>query len=415
MALTQVKALGLAADSIDETKLADDSIDSEHYNDGSIDTAHLADDAVTLAKLASGTDGQIISWDASGNPVAIGPGTDGQVLTSTGAGSPPAFEAASAGATLSGSTNNNVVTVTGANAMIGETNVHVSGHKLLIGHGTSTTDGGDLQVHGVGDARVMDLISNRADVEGPRLRFGKSRAANGGDYTLVEDDDYLGKIEFAGADGTDYNALGAIIQVRVDGTPGSNDMPGRMEFHTTADGNPNPIERMTIDSTGNVTVKDGNLVIGTAGHGIDFSATANNGTSTPQELFDDYEEGTWTPSDGGGIVSYAEAYGQYTKIGRAVYLWFKITCTSSVTDSGNAYIVGLPFTSENAEATGHGGLAIGGSNSTDNFMSASTNKNSTVLYLYKNTYGDNMTRAQMWDGASTTKRLTGCFMYCTSS
>ena len=101
MALTQVKALGLAADSIDETKLADDSIDSEHYNDGSIDTAHLADDAVTLAKLASGTDGQIISWDASGNPVAVGPGTDGQVLTSTGAGSPPAFETISTSDTLS--------------------------------------------------------------------------------------------------------------------------------------------------------------------------------------------------------------------------------------------------------------------------------------------------------------------------
>ena len=42
--------------------------------------------------MAAGTDGQIITYDASGNPVAVGPGTDGQVLTSTGAGSPPAFE-----------------------------------------------------------------------------------------------------------------------------------------------------------------------------------------------------------------------------------------------------------------------------------------------------------------------------------
>jgi len=46
MALTQIKAAGLAADLIDETKLADDSIDSEHYNDGSIDHAHLANDCV---------------------------------------------------------------------------------------------------------------------------------------------------------------------------------------------------------------------------------------------------------------------------------------------------------------------------------------------------------------------------------
>jgi hypothetical protein len=55
------------------------------------------DNSVTLAKMASGTDGNIISYDASGNPVAIATGTDGQVLTSTGAGSPPAFETAAGG------------------------------------------------------------------------------------------------------------------------------------------------------------------------------------------------------------------------------------------------------------------------------------------------------------------------------
>jgi len=52
----------------------------------------IADNAVTFAKMASGTDGNVISYDASGNPVAVATGSDGQVLTSTGAGSPPAFE-----------------------------------------------------------------------------------------------------------------------------------------------------------------------------------------------------------------------------------------------------------------------------------------------------------------------------------
>ena len=65
--------------------------------DGTVATAKIADDAVTLAKMAPGTDGNIISYDASGNPVAIATGSDGQVLTSTGAGSPPAFEAAPGG------------------------------------------------------------------------------------------------------------------------------------------------------------------------------------------------------------------------------------------------------------------------------------------------------------------------------
>ena len=57
-----------------------------------IATDMVADNAVTLAKMASGTDGNIISYDASGNPVAIATGSDGQVLTSAGAGAQPAFE-----------------------------------------------------------------------------------------------------------------------------------------------------------------------------------------------------------------------------------------------------------------------------------------------------------------------------------
>ena len=68
--------------------------------DGSVGTAKVTDDAITLAKLAPGTDGNIISFDASGNTVAIATGNDGQVLTSTGAGSPPAFETAAAGGKL---------------------------------------------------------------------------------------------------------------------------------------------------------------------------------------------------------------------------------------------------------------------------------------------------------------------------
>ena len=61
-------------------------------------TGGVADNSITLAKMASGTDGNIISYDASGDPVAIATGSDGQVLTSTGAGSPPAFEDAGGGA-----------------------------------------------------------------------------------------------------------------------------------------------------------------------------------------------------------------------------------------------------------------------------------------------------------------------------
>jgi hypothetical protein len=59
--------------------------------------AGVPDNAITLAKMAAGTDGNVISYDASGNPVAVATGSDGQVLTSAGAGQPPAFETISTG------------------------------------------------------------------------------------------------------------------------------------------------------------------------------------------------------------------------------------------------------------------------------------------------------------------------------
>jgi len=99
----EVDTAALKADAVTGAEIADNAVNSEHYTDGSIDTAHLADNQVTLAKLAGGTDGNIISFDASGDPVAIATGSDGQVLTSTGAGSPPAFEALPGGGITSAS------------------------------------------------------------------------------------------------------------------------------------------------------------------------------------------------------------------------------------------------------------------------------------------------------------------------
>ena len=87
-------------DVIDFVLLLGNVLDIGTPSDNTVATAKIQDDAVTLEKMAAGTDGQIITYDASGNPTAVGPGSDGQVLTSTGAGSPPAFEAVSAGGTL---------------------------------------------------------------------------------------------------------------------------------------------------------------------------------------------------------------------------------------------------------------------------------------------------------------------------
>ena len=80
--------------------LGANSVDSDQYVDGSIDTEHLSDNLVTLAKMASGTDGNLISYDASGDPVAVATGTSGQVLTSAGSGAPPVFADAAGGGAM---------------------------------------------------------------------------------------------------------------------------------------------------------------------------------------------------------------------------------------------------------------------------------------------------------------------------
>jgi len=65
--------------------------------DDSVSTAKLADDSVTLAKMAGGTDGNLITYDASGNPAYVATGSATNILTSNGAGAAPTFQAAAAG------------------------------------------------------------------------------------------------------------------------------------------------------------------------------------------------------------------------------------------------------------------------------------------------------------------------------
>ena len=86
---------------VDGTIVADDlatnAVTTIKITDLNVTTGKLADDAVTLAKMAPGTDGNIISYDASGNPVAVATGNAGQILTSAGAGAPPTFADPAAG------------------------------------------------------------------------------------------------------------------------------------------------------------------------------------------------------------------------------------------------------------------------------------------------------------------------------
>ena len=116
--------------------------------------------------------------------------------------------------------------------------------------------------------------------------------------------------------------------------------------------------RATVESNGNFTIENGNLVLA-SGSGIDFSATANS-TATPgmdNELLDDYEEGTWTPTYFGastaGSYTINAGVSQYTKIGNIVHLQIDLKNITTVTaGTGSLRIGGLPFTPTNGNDAG---------------------------------------------------------------
>tara|TARA_A100001388_G_scaffold269777_1_gene246544 strand:+ start:1119 stop:2924 length:1806 start_codon:yes stop_codon:yes gene_type:complete len=116
-------------------------------------------------------------------------------------------------------------------------------------------------------------------------------------------------------------------------------------------------ERMTLDTSGHLNINDGNLVISTAGHGIDFSATAEgSGTSSENELLDDYEEGTFTPTS--QVGTFTNAKGRYIKVGHQVTLWIEVPTISDTTDTGNFQINGLPFAMKSDASQAVGSVMI---------------------------------------------------------
>ena len=111
-------------------------------------------------------------------------------------------------------------------------------------------------------------------------------------------------------------------------------------------------ETMRVGTNGQITIQDGDLVIGTSGHGIDFSAASNDSEMT-SELLDDYEEGlaTMAFSVGAGTVTINSTNDTlaYTKIGRMVHINGQVSVDSvSGIGTGNTLqLTGLPFAAEN--------------------------------------------------------------------
>jgi hypothetical protein len=108
---------------------------------------------------------------------------------------------------------------------------------------------------------------------------------------------------------------------------------------------------MTLDASGNLSLATGNVVMGTSGKGIDFSAvTGGTGTATGNVL-NDYEEGTWTGTLTGSTTNPTvpvTATGRYTKIGRVVTVQITYAGVDTTGASGGIAITGLPFANTSA-------------------------------------------------------------------
>jgi hypothetical protein len=123
------------------------------------------------------------------------------------------------------------------NLLVGTTSaVSVNGITASLElHALATTNGASASI-----ARFAN------DGVGPQLNFGKSRSGTLSPGTVVQNNDPLGDISFCGDDGTDIDSRAARIACEVDGTPGANDMPGRLVFSVTLDGAASPTEALRI-------------------------------------------------------------------------------------------------------------------------------------------------------------------------
>tara|TARA_Y100000592_G_scaffold93641_1_gene157157 strand:- start:448 stop:2154 length:1707 start_codon:yes stop_codon:yes gene_type:complete len=136
-----------------------------------------------------------------------------------------------------------------------------------------------------------------------------------------------------------------------------------LAFYTApAAESPTATKKFVIKSTGDVEITDGNLKFA-SGHGINFSETGYGGSGS-SALFDDYEEGSWSPTVSQGGTGISVNSSTYTKIGRLVHIQFRGYISG--TNGQSVRIGGLPFanlsnSSHQIAAVMHNGFDFSGS------------------------------------------------------
>jgi hypothetical protein len=297
---------------------------------------------------------------------------------------------------LTGSTNNQITTVTGANSIQGEAKLTFDGDTLKFTHDAVTgfdSNSQDFLVIENGDSDTYINIATGATRDSGLLFSNGTRAEGYITYSHDTDDlcvsatddiwfrtagservriDSSGKVGIGTASPNDaleishasdpairlhygsnsgYSVISidSANDVKIDVDPSGAAADSNFQVHI--DGT----EMLEVQSDGDLKINDGNLVIGTAGHGIDFSATSH-AAGMSSELLDSYEEGTGTMQlDGQGGSSPStqcdSSTCHYTKIGRQVTVMVAWDSKNLAGIGGQIAIRNLPFTVSNA--TGH--------------------------------------------------------------
>ena len=226
--------------------------------------------------------------------------------------------------------------------------VKVASDNLTVKNLRSNATTGILQVAGPAAAATRTMTVPDANFTAARTDAGQTFT---GDQTFATQSitanaaavnfgtSATGQIFSGGTDATKY--AGMVLR----GANSWNTFFGRIPDavgDNVAFGNDNTgsYGNILVFGANDITVSRGNLVIGTSGKGIDFSATGQAAGMT-SELLADYEEGTWTPSLGGD-TTYNDRYGYYTKTGNFVFANFLVNVNTLGTGSTTA-LGGLPF------------------------------------------------------------------------
>jgi hypothetical protein len=215
----------------------------------------------------------------------------------------------------------------------GTWNASTNTPTLASGVGTK----GDYYVVSVAGSTTLDGISNWG--------VGDLVTYNGSIWQRVEGGADLNGVNLSVSGTTTLSGLTASTALALDAS--------KNVVSVTNTGTGNNVLATAPTLVGDVALSTGNLVIGTSGKGIDFSATPGTGTS---ELLDDYEEGTWSPIYSADTppttpFTMSNISATYTKIGRLVTAraFIRTDNVNTAGASGGVRIGNLPFSSATDE------------------------------------------------------------------